>query len=168
MPYSNRVHENTVKYYITQKFKPETRILDIGAGAGYNYDMLKDVYSNIDGVEIYEPYVERFGLLEKYNNLFLENAVTFEKYGNYDLAIMGDVLEHLTVADSLTVLRKMREAGCDAIVQVPYLCKQGIWEGNVHEIHIQDDLTPDVMESRYGEYLTLVQVAEGIALYLSK
>ena len=46
-------------------------------------------------------------------------------------------------------------------------------EGNVHEIHIQDDLTEAVMKERYGKYLTLIRIdtdpyGSKIAVYVTK
>ena len=173
MPVSDRTNEFAVKEYITAKVKPSGKILDVGPGAGLNYEMLKDTYSHIDGVEIFEPYVERFGLRDKYTNIFVQSVVDFESFGDYDLVIMGDVLEHLTVADSVTVLERIIASGSHAVVQVPFEFAQGMSEGNVHEIHIQDDLTESVMKERYGKYLTMIRIdtdpyGSKIAVYVSK
>ena len=35
------------------------------------------------------------------------------------------------------------------VVAVPYLNPQGVEEGNIYEIHIQDDLTDEIMKERY-------------------
>lgn len=173
MPVSDRTNEAAVKEYITAKVKPSGKILDVGPGAGLNYEMLKDTYSHIDGVEIFEPYVERFSLRDKYNNIFVQSVVDFENFGDYALVIMGDVLEHLTVADSVAVLERIVASGSHAVVQVPFEFAQGMSEGNVHEIHIQDDLTEAVMKERYGKYLTMIRIdtdpyGSKIAVYVSK
>lgn len=173
MPVSDRTNENFVRAYIDAKVKPDGRILDVGPGAGMNYEMLKDRYAFIDGVEIFEPYVERFALREKYENVFVQSVVDFENFADYDLVIMGDVLEHLTVADSVKVLERIISSGSHAVIQVPYMFVQGMSEGNVHEIHIQDDLNEEVMQERYGNYLTRLVVNRDpygslIAVYVTK
>ena len=168
MPISNRSTEAFVKSYIVGSFAPEARILDVGPGAGLNHEMLKDTYSNIDGVEVFEPYVAKYNLLEKYNQVFVQNVVDFDQFANYDLAIMGDVLEHLTITDSVKVLSNMRAGNCKGLIQVPYQYVQGIVEGNVHEIHIQDDLTAEIMQERYGEFLTRIHLDGFMAVYVTK
>ena len=173
MPVSDRTNEPAVREYITAKVKPEGKILDVGPGAGLNYEMLKDRYSYIDGVEIFEPYVERFGLRDKYTNVFVQSVVDFDRFSDYDLVIMGDVLEHLTVSDSVSVLENIISSGSHAVIQVPFEFVQGMSEGNVHEIHIQDDLTEAVMKERYGKYLTLIRIdtdpyGSKIAVYVTK
>ena len=168
MPHSNRSNEEFVKQYIYAKVKPDGAILDVGPGAGMNYDMLADRYSNIDGVEVFEPYVERYGLRNRYRNIFIENVVDFNKFSNYDLVIMGDVLEHLTVSDSVKVLENIIESGSHALIQVPYQYEQGMIEGNVYEIHIQDDLTEEMMNERYGRYLTRICLTGFMAVYVTK
>ena len=168
MPISNRTNEDFVKTYIHAKVKPEGRILDVGPGAGLNYEMLKDRYSNIDGVEVFEPYVAKYSLLEKYNNVFVQNVVDFENFGDYDLVLMGDVLEHLTVIDSVKVLENIINSGSHGVIQVPYQYVQGILEDNIHEIHIQDDLTAEIMQERYGKYLTRIHLVGFMAVYVTK
>jgi hypothetical protein len=42
------------------------------------------------------------------------------------------------------------------MIAVPYMYRQGEWEGNVYETHWQPDLTPEVMALRYPELKLLV------------
>ena len=37
------------------------------------------------------------------------------------------------------------------MVGVPYMYEQGVYEGNIHEIHQQPDLTKDVFLKRYPQ-----------------
>jgi len=77
-------------------------VLDVGPGAGVYCDLIKAVEPAIivHAVEIYEPYIQRFGLEKKYNKVFRDNIMSFELRGAYDLIILGDVLEHLERKDA--------------------------------------------------------------------
>ena len=153
MPYSDRQTETFLKEFITQNYRSESKLLDIGAGAGANYEILKDYYNIIDCIEVFTPYIERFGLTKKYRNVFNVNVLDFDNFCDYDLLIMGDVLEHLSVVDAISLLKRITELGVPIIIQVPFMYQQGVYDGNVYEIHLQDDLTESVMASRYSEYL---------------
>lgn len=152
MPYSHPAHYTNVVNLIRANFNPsETSIIDIGCGAGVYRDLLP-AYT-MDGVEVYEKYINDFKLREKYRTIFNEDVVNFKFTGKkYTLAIMGDILEHLSVEDAKKVLNAIKKANISLIVQVPYLYEQGEYDGNVHEIHLQPDLTHEVFLSRYEEY----------------
>ena len=66
MPISIRYHDKEIQEYIFDRFHCDSWILDIGTGAGLNWDMLHRYYENIDGIEIWEPYVEQYELEDKY------------------------------------------------------------------------------------------------------
>ena len=138
--------------FVLFRFPPRThrRVLDAGAGEGKFFDMLADKGYVLDGIEIHEPYVERFSLREKYHELFVCDLWAFDfTTHHYDLVILGDVLEHLSIAEAPVVLQRIQNAGAAAFVSVPFLAPQGRCRGNPHEAHQQDDLTPDVMAERY-------------------
>lgn len=84
-----------------------TSILDIGPGAGIYADLARKVNPafRIDAIEIYEPYVHRFGLKRKYDSILVEDAVGVE-LDDYDLIILGDVFEHV---DGVTAANWWRE-----------------------------------------------------------
>jgi tetratricopeptide (TPR) repeat protein len=108
-------------------------VLDIGVGAG----IWQTVYPQAQwtGVEIWEPYVERFQLLERYSRLIIGDARSVDLEGPYDLAILGDVLEH--VEDPFALYQRVREVASNLIVQVPLgEWPQGEEEGNPHEAHV--------------------------------
>lgn len=168
MGVSDRQTEKFVKSYICENFNPSARILDVGAGAGLNLDMLKDVYENIDCIEVFEPYISTYDLKNRYKKVYHLNVVDFDNFSDYDLIIMGDVLEHLTVEDSVKVLDKIDKTNAQVLIQVPYQYVQGIENENIYEIHIQDDLTKELMEERYGEYLKLFHEQSYLGIYIRK
>lgn len=134
--------------WIRNNFGPESTILDVGACDGLWRDLLPE-YPNMDAVEVFEGHIP--GLIPKYRNTFLTNITDFE-YEHYDLIIFGDVIEHLEVSEAQDVLKYAKEHCIDMVIAVPFLYPQGELYGNKYERHIQDDLTPEVFEERYGAY----------------
>ena len=155
MPYSLPGLDPIINTFIRDNIPPNKNIIDIGCGAGKYYNMLHDAYPNIDGIEVHQPYIDEWKLTEAYRNVFNINCIQFSEYQNYDLAIMGDILEHLSIDDTLIMLQKLEDANCKLVVKIPYQMRQGICFDNKHEIHLQDDLTPTLMSSRYGKFLDL-------------
>ena len=70
------------------------RMLDIGCGSGTYAKLFPE--AEWDGVEVWLPYLEKYNLKELYKNLYVEDARTWEPTATYDVAIAGDVLEHMT------------------------------------------------------------------------
>ena len=81
--------------------------------------------------------------------MFNKDIVDF-LYGNYDLIIFGDIVEHLTVEDAQKVIKYAIEHSKTIVVAVPFLCSS-ISNENINETHIQDDLTPQNVLNRYPE-----------------
>jgi hypothetical protein len=148
MPSSYSTFRRETRDYILQRFDPAvTRVIDVGPGEGTYAQLLPEF--KLDCVEVYEPYVERFNLKSRYNEVFIKNVKDFDFTG-YDLAILGDVLEHLSVPDAFLVLAKLAMLRMGGVVQVPFLLEQGSWEGNDYEAHLQPDLNHEVFMGRYG------------------
>lgn len=151
MPYSHAAHYEAVAKLIRDNFDPATTpIIDIGCGAGAYRNLLPEY--TMDGIEIYAKYISDFNLVERYREIFNVDAVSFKYTKKYKLAIMGDVLEHLSIDDAKTILNNLRKAKIAVIVQVPYEYEQGVYDGNENEIHIQDDLTHALFLERYSEF----------------
>lgn len=166
MPTSFQFFKQEVRDYIVDNVDINKKILDVGAGIGTYADMLKNYGYYMDCVEIYEPYVSNYQLDKKYNNVFIQSVVGFH-FDYYEFIIMGDVLEHLSVEDAQSIIRKIVHSGKQCLVAVPYLMEQGEHEGNVHETHLQPDLTPAVMETRYPE-LKLLYANQYYGYYVNK
>ena len=152
MPYSYS-DADMVVFRHCQAFYPKSNILDMGAGAGKYSFILKDVYQSIEGVEIHQPNIVNFNLKSKYSKVYNCDLRNFNFEKTYDLIIMGDVLEHLTIEDSKKVLNKFKNQ-CDVLIIVPYMYEQGkevhaVIE-NSYEEHLQPDLTKENMLERYN------------------
>lgn len=87
------------------------KVIDFGAGDGFYCKLLKYINPAIEvvGVEAESSYSEKFGLLELYDRLVignLENFINGIKKKDFDLAIFGDVLEHLEKGVVVEVIKK--------------------------------------------------------------
>ncbi len=131
------------------EINPET-ILDIGPGQGTYSDLIKDapISPIIDGVEVWEPYVEEYNLLSKYNKITIKDVREYDNF-SYDLVIFGDILEHMTKEDAIAVWEKASNQAKYAIISLPIIYyPQGHWHGNPYEAHVVDNWNhTDVMNT---------------------
>jgi protein-L-isoaspartate O-methyltransferase len=135
--------------WIRAHVQAEARVLDVGAGFG-TYARLLPEYSRIEAVEVWKAYVDRFELGRLYSVVHVTDALSFlATCDPYDLIILGDVLEHLAIADGQLLLERCRTKGKALIVSVPYLYRQDAIYDNPWEIHQQPDLTREVFQARY-------------------
>ena len=147
---SETYFDEDVLKYVSDKWGPQIKMLDIGAGDGKWARVLGSHVRHIDAVEIFEPYIERYNLKELYQNVYLQNFLEFE-FDHYDLVVMGDVFEHVTQEEAFNWLTKVRDKVLDLVIIVPFEYRQD-WDGvyeNVYGHHHQPDLTPMNMLERY-------------------
>jgi autotransporter strand-loop-strand O-heptosyltransferase len=150
MPYSFTYFKEEVKEWFLENVPTSKRILDVGPGIGTYSDLLRSSGYRIDAVEIYEPYVAKYNLRDKYDNVFIGSIVTFD-INDYDFIILGDVLEHIPTNYAKELIRDIVAAKKECLVAIPYEMEQGEHEGNIHETHYQPDLTHEVMAERYPD-----------------
>ena len=132
-------------------------ILDVGAGAGRYADIVKQIepwcqrwdapFPIIDAIEIYEPYIEEFGLWEKYRKVIIGDAteLTIE---DYDLIILGDVFEHLHKFQAMAFWAKIIKKAKFVFLSIPvkqfkpwfhgYPQPDDDWKINKYEKHQYD------------------------------
>ena len=150
MPWSADEGKHVILRSVLARWPSGAQVLDIGPGAGAMRNLLPANYV-MDCVEIFEPYVARFNLRERYRTVHVADARTWNLPQRYDVVIMGDVLEHLSVEDAAMLLTRLSYWCSHIIVSVPWNYPQGPAEGNDAETHLQPDLTPEVMASRYPQ-----------------
>jgi len=163
MPYSSPVGKQKLFEYIVDNIHIDSKILDVGAGSGGYCDVLTaHNFTNIDAIEVFEPYIEEFKLKNKYDNVYNINALDFDySKGQYDVAILGDILEHLNEEKARTLLDKIFPHVKTIIVSVPYNCIQGMVHDNILETHLQPDLTKEKFEKLYPEFRCIEDADDG-------
>ena len=161
MPFSNDEFNRDV-FAIVKRTAP-AKVLDVGAGAGKWGHLLGTMGLHIDALEIYRLYIQHFRLWEVYENVFRAAAVDFDVTG-YDLCIMGDVLEHMTVLDAQLFLSRLQDAHVSIIVMVPFQYEQEPCYGNEHERHLQPELTHELFMERYPGF-EAVRLTDTLGLY---
>lgn len=149
---SEPVFDQEVITHLTYTQPKEAKILDIGAGDGKWGKLLKKHFPEIDAIEIFEPYIERYKLNDTYKAVFKGNFLDFD-FDYYDVLIMGDVFEHVSYEDVKKWLQKVKNKCKEIIVIVPFEYKQD-WDGkyeNKWGHHFQPDLNPEKMKKLYPE-----------------
>lgn len=134
----------TNKLWSVRKIKainPRT-VLDVGTGMGDYLELIKTYISSdvvVHGVEVWEPYVEEYSLKERYDQLFIQDVREMTEF-NYDLVILGDVLEHMPEDDAVKLWDAISKQARYAIISIPIgHHPQGAWGGNPYEIHHEED-----------------------------
>lgn len=127
-------------------------ILDIGAGSGTYSEALKDAgyEHNIDALEIWQPYIDKFNLFEKYRNVYNQDVRLFDDF-SYDVVIFGDILEHMTKDQALSVWEKVAAQAEHALIAIPIIhYHQGELDGNPYEEHVKDDWSHEEVLSSFS------------------
>jgi len=150
MPYSYGFFKNEIIDFMSKYINNNniTKILDVGPGCGTYGKLMESKNILLDAVEIFEPNIDKFKLKYIYKNVYLSDIRDFD-ISNYEFLIIGDVLEHLSVDDAQILMNKINNLNIKCMIAVPYIAPQGICEDNDAEIHIQDDLTKELMNERY-------------------
>lgn len=123
------------------ELQPRT-ILDVGVGSGMFEEAVVPVLGKpftLDGIEIWEPYIDRYGLRDRYDTIHNVDVRQWDNF-DYDLVVFGDVLEHMVEAEAVQVWRKAKDQARNAIITIPIIYyPQGIHEDNPYEIHHEDN-----------------------------
>lgn len=123
-------------------------VLDVGAGEGTYAKLLRNLDLKTDALEVWLPYVGKFKLLSLYKSVFIEDARKWTNW-NYDLVILGDILEHMTKEEAVQVWEAVSKEAKYAIISIPIVhYPQGHEHGNPYEEHIKDDWsTQEVLDT---------------------
>jgi len=162
MPVSSESGKRYIKDIVSRL--PRQKMLDIGCGCGTYAKMFPDAHWT--GVEIWEPYVEAYGLTSLYSSLYVEDARTWEPVAYYDVAFAGDVLEHMTAHEAKQLLEKLKACADTVVVRIPLgHHPQGECEGNPYETHVTDNWLDEQVQVTFGTP-TLVHLDGYIGVYI--
>jgi tetratricopeptide (TPR) repeat protein len=142
--------EETLRYIKTHYGK-NCSILDVGPGDGAYGKLLNTYTKDIDAVEYYKPYIDFFKLSEIYKNVYNADVCDFE-FEYYDVIIIGDVLEHISIEGAQKLLDYMYDRADEIIIAVPYNYEQAPVHGNEKQAHLQPDLTHELFLERYPRF----------------
>ena len=125
------------------------RMLDIGCGEGTYAKLFPE--ARWTGVEVWQPYVDQYDLHSLYNDLRIMDARDWTSSDErWDIAVAGDVLEHMTVDEAKSLFDKLRACANWVVVSIPFDMPQGEWGGNPHERHVKDDWSHDEVKRVFG------------------
>jgi SAM-dependent methyltransferase len=165
MPYSSGVFDIDVENLICA-MQPRT-VLDIGAGAGKYGHLVKRASpgTHVTAVELDLEYIERFKLREIYDVIISADAETLMRQvdADYDVVILGDVIEHLRKSTGLDLLNFLVYRTRRIVVVFPLRYRQGAVDGRNQEAHIsvwgQSDFHWCDASYRESNGFALVQIA---------
>ncbi|OPY25022.1 MAG: hypothetical protein A4E26_00034 [Methanobacterium sp. PtaU1.Bin097] len=155
--FSTRTGKQESINWIKKNIPKDARILDVGFGCGIYARLLRhEGYKYIDGVDVYESGIRELKLDKYYNHIFISDVLDFY-FDYYDLIILGDVLEHLSLDDGKRLLEGWikQDKTSHILISVPYELKQQPTEENKHEEHLQDKINEEYM-ALYYPYLELL------------
>lgn len=160
MPGSSHLGKDWTLSWIQKNQNTIKRVLDVGVGGGTYRWMTKNKGLLVDadwtGVEVWYPYIEKFKLEEQYDSIINEDArfLDYDSIGKFDLAIFGDVLEHMTKEDAISAIEKALENCTRVIISIPIVhFPQGIFEDNKYEIHVKDDWSDEEVKNSFPNIL---------------
>ena len=141
------------------------RVLDVGAGAGLYPKYIKHKHKMLTdaewiGVEIWEPFIEKYNLNNLYNKVINTDIreFNFEEHGEFDLCIFGDVLEHMTKTECIRVVTKALDHCKRILISIPIVhYPQGMSEENPYEAHIKDDWSDQEVKETFSNILDSAQ-----------
>lgn len=171
MPTSDLSTISAVLYKVVE-VNPKT-ILDAGVGWG-KYGVLLREYldfnkgfinrkswkTRIDGIEVFEKY--RTANWERYNRVSISDVRKL-KFGNYDVILLCDILEHMNKKEAFKLLDRCIRNAKRVIVTTPLgLMKQEAVFGNKHEKHVcgfvPQDFKKYVSEVVIFKYVFMVSI----------
>jgi len=137
------------------------RILDIGAGSGTYINLIK-LKNNICidaewvAIEAWKPYIDKFDLESKYNTVINKDArkLNWNELGKFDVAIAGDVLEHMTKEEAILLVEQIIENCKTLIISIPIThLPQDEINGNPFEVHVKDNWCHEEVLETWSQYI---------------
>ena len=119
-------------------------VVDFGCGEG-TYRRLLGPHlpgARWTGIEVWQPYVDQFDLRSQYDSLIVQDCRSVDclALAPVDLAIFGDILEHMTGDEAASVVERALAVAPLVVISIPVVhFPQGPTGGNPYEAHVKDD-----------------------------
>jgi len=146
MPKSSKEGKDIIRNWLLDFNDTVSRVVDLGPGRGtyHKYYARKArilTHAHWIGIEVWEPYLEEFGLKDIYNEVYVEDVRLFDfsKIGDVDLVFAGDILEHMTKEEAIHVVSEVLKYSKKIIISIPIIHFPQHSDVNPYEIHVKDD-----------------------------
>lgn len=138
MPYSSKKGKEIITGWLSKKRDYLKCMVDFGAGAGYYgklFEKLQPQCTRI-AIEAFEPYIEKFNLFRLYHDVLVADVSKME-LPEADIAVCGDIIEHLSKDVATDFIKRIDEKYRYVIVSIPFgSYPQGAVGGNEYERHL--------------------------------
>lgn len=168
MPLSDPYFKRETAALLAAMDPPPATVLDVGAGAGLWLDALRPQLpgARIVAVEIFEPYVAGFMLLDRYDEVVVGD-IRQMALPDIDAIILGDVLEHMPVEDAVVLWNRCLDVARVVVLAIPLgPYPQDAIDGNEHERHLATWEHLDVLERLDG--IHSYHIGSVVGVYLAK
>lgn len=172
MPKSSKEGKDIIRNWLLEFNDTVAKVVDLGPGKGtyHTHYARKSHILNAYwiGIEVWEPYLEKFGLRDTYNEVYVEDVRLFDfsKIGDIDLVFAGDILEHMTKEEAIQVVLEVLKYSKKLIISIPIIhLPQGAYEGNPFEIHVKDDWSHEEVLDTFP-HIKKYHKGEEIGVYL--
>jgi hypothetical protein len=111
-------------------------VIDVGPGCGTYARLFRARHhGHWTALEVHAPYVDRYQLGDLYDEVLIRDMR--DGIPAADLAIFGDVIEHVPFDDGAEVIRQAKRNCGAVLVSIPLgRYDQGPIDGNRHETHL--------------------------------
>ena len=138
MPYSSDAFDELIGTML--KLWNYKRYLDVGCGAGKYGRMIRTLVpgSHIIGIEVDREYIDLFSLNQTYDEVLndcVQSLLNGPQRVNFELVVLGDVLEHMLKSDGLNVIDFFAYRCKRMIAVYPSKYIQYDVNGKIHESH---------------------------------
>jgi len=163
MPFSSESGKASIAWALARMPVPKTA-LDIGCGQGTYAKMFPKLQWT--GVEIWEPYVEKYNLKDLYPSLHIADVRELDTDEHFDVCFLGDVLEHMTKEEAQALVEKAKRWADTVVISIPLgHYPQGEYEGNPYEAHVTDNWTDAEVRQAFGQP-TWSDIDQEIGVYI--
>lgn len=141
------------------ELNPKT-VLDVGAGQGVYLDLIRESLGGsviVNAVEVWQPYIDQFNLINRYDRLYAMDVRQMENF-DYDLVILGDILEHMSEIEAIKLWDKISKQAKYAIISIPIIhYHQDAINGNPYEVHVEEDWNTEKVLEKFHSIIEHVE-----------